>query len=149
MSDVTRVLVPLRWSDMDAFGHVNNVSFLRLLEDARVLSMSRWFGDGLSVVERSVLVARNEIEYHTPLEYRLEPVEIDIWVTKIGGAGYELAYVVGDPPEVGEQQQYAVAATTMACYDFATDSARRIAPSEREALTPLLGPRAPFRRRRR
>ena len=27
--------VPLRWSDMDAYGHVNNVQFLRLLEDAR------------------------------------------------------------------------------------------------------------------
>lgn len=147
MSDITRVLVPLRWSDMDAFGHVNNVSFLRLLEDARVLSMSRWFGDGLSVVDRSVLVARNEIEYHTPLEYRHDPVEIDIWVTKIGGAGYDLAYVVSDPPDVGEQR-YAVAATTMACYDFTTDSARRIAGSERMALTPLLGPPAPFRRRR-
>jgi acyl-CoA thioester hydrolase len=147
MSDGTRVLVPLRWSDMDAFGHVNNVSFLRLLEDARVLSMARWFGDGLSVVDRSVLVARHEIEYHTPLEYRTDPVAIDIWVTKIGGAGYDLAYVVTDPPEVG-QQRYAVAATTMACYDLDTDSARRLGRSEREALTPLLGPRAPLRRRR-
>src|ERR687886_344809 len=33
----TRVLTPLRWSDMDAYGHVNNVQFLRLLEDARVV----------------------------------------------------------------------------------------------------------------
>ncbi|MGL5850524.1 MAG: acyl-CoA thioesterase, partial [Phycicoccus sp.] len=32
-----RVEVPLRWSDMDAYGHVNNVQFLRLLEDARVV----------------------------------------------------------------------------------------------------------------
>ncbi|MFD7901658.1 acyl-CoA thioesterase, partial [Kitasatospora sp. NPDC059747] len=27
---------PLRWSDMDAFGHVNNVVFLRYLEEARI-----------------------------------------------------------------------------------------------------------------
>ena len=33
-----RVLTPLRWSDMDAYGHVNNVQFLRLLEDARVIA---------------------------------------------------------------------------------------------------------------
>ena len=32
-----RVEVPLRWSDMDAYGHVNNVQYLRLLEDARVV----------------------------------------------------------------------------------------------------------------
>ena len=30
-----RVLIPLRWSDTDAYGHINNVMFLRLLEEAR------------------------------------------------------------------------------------------------------------------
>ena len=38
-----RVDVPLRWSDMDAYGHVNNVQFLRLLEDARVVAIREWF----------------------------------------------------------------------------------------------------------
>ena len=32
----TRVLLELRWGDMDAYGHVNNVTQLRLLEEARV-----------------------------------------------------------------------------------------------------------------
>ena len=27
---------PLRWSDMDAYGHVNNARFLTLYEEARV-----------------------------------------------------------------------------------------------------------------
>lgn len=31
-----RVPVQLRWSDMDAYGHVNNVEMLRLLEEARI-----------------------------------------------------------------------------------------------------------------
>ncbi len=31
-----RVPVQLRWSDMDAYGHVNNVELLRLLEEARI-----------------------------------------------------------------------------------------------------------------
>ncbi|MGV1008141.1 MAG: acyl-CoA thioesterase [Dermatophilaceae bacterium] len=146
-SDLTRVLVPLRWSDMDAFAHVNNVSFLRLLEDARVLSLSRWFAEGLRVVDHNVLVARHEIEYLSPLEYRHDPVAIDIWVTRVGAAGYDLGYIVTDPPEVGEQR-YAVAASTMACYDFDTQTARRMNEHEREALAPLLGPPPPFRRRR-
>ena len=38
-----RVEVPLRWSDMDAYGHVNNVQYLRLLEDARVIGFREWF----------------------------------------------------------------------------------------------------------
>jgi len=28
--------VPVRWSDMDAYGHVNNVQYLRFFEDARI-----------------------------------------------------------------------------------------------------------------
>lgn len=32
---------PLRWSDMDSFGHVNNVVFLRYLEEARIDFMFR------------------------------------------------------------------------------------------------------------
>ena len=40
-----RVEVPLRWSDMDAYGHVNNVQYLRLLEDARVVGFQEWFPD--------------------------------------------------------------------------------------------------------
>ena len=29
-------LCPMRWSDMDAYGHVNNVVFVRYLEEARI-----------------------------------------------------------------------------------------------------------------
>src|SRR5690625_6644705 len=32
----TRLLIELRWGDMDAYGHVNNVTQLRVLEEARV-----------------------------------------------------------------------------------------------------------------
>ena len=28
--------VALRWADLDAYGHVNNVEVLRLLEEARI-----------------------------------------------------------------------------------------------------------------
>ena len=45
------VHVPLRWSDMDAYGHVNNVQFLRLLEDARVTGFERWFGQDRALLD--------------------------------------------------------------------------------------------------
>ena len=30
------VLVPMRWGDMDAYGHINNVQIVRMLEEARI-----------------------------------------------------------------------------------------------------------------
>ena len=68
-----RVDVPLRWSDMDAYGHVNNVQFLRLLEDARVIGFEEWFGQDRSMLDEGVLVARHEIEYLAPLVFRHRP----------------------------------------------------------------------------
>lgn len=33
---VLRVEIPMRWGDMDAYGHVNNVNLIRLMEEARI-----------------------------------------------------------------------------------------------------------------
>ncbi len=35
------VQIPLRWSDFDAYAHVNNAEMLRVLEEARIQAMWR------------------------------------------------------------------------------------------------------------
>ena len=143
-----RVDVPLRWSDMDAYGHVNNVQFLRLLEDARVTAFQEWFGQDRSLLEEGVLVARHEIEYLAPLDFRYAPASVDMWVTKISGASFDLAYELRDLAEVGTTL-YARAETTLVAYDFASLSPRRLRPDERAVLKGLAGDPVPFRWRHR
>lgn len=89
-----RVLVPLRWADMDAFGHVNNVQYLRLLEIARIQSLGQ-IGEA---VLGGIVVARHEIEYLAPMDFRLAPVAVDLWVTRVGCDGFDVGYHVQDPP---------------------------------------------------
>lgn len=146
-SDPARFLVPLRWSDMDAYGHVNNVQFLRLLEDARVTAFREWFGEDRTMLDSGVLVARHEIEYLAPLTFRHAPIAVDMWVTHIAGAGFDLAYEVLDPPEVGDRV-YARAETSLVAYAFETAAPRRLAPDERAALRSHVGPPVPMRWRR-
>ena len=143
-----RVDVPLRWSDMDAYGHVNNVQFLRLLEDARVIAFEQWFGQDRSLLREGVVVARHEIEYLAPLDFRHAPISVDIWATKISGASFDLGYEMRDPAEVGTTS-YARAETTLVAYEFATASPRRLRPDEREVLEGLAGEPVPFRWRAR
>ncbi len=122
---------------MDAYGHVNNVQFLRLLEDARVISFAaRGTDEGGSVVNTGLLVARSEIEYTHPLVYRTAPVAIDLWVTGIAGASFEMGYEVldeargdGTVPLV-----YARAETTLVLYDLDQHRPRRMTPKERRTL---------------
>ena len=146
--------VPLRWSDMDAYGHVNNVQFLRLLEDARVVAFGDWFGQDRSLVDEGVLVARHEIEYLAPLTFRQVPVRIGMWTMRVTAASFDVGYEVREPePEPGRGgapgRVYARAETTLVLYDFAGARPRRMSPQERESLLSYGGEDVPFRWRRR
>lgn len=141
------VEVPLRWGDMDAFGHVNNVLYLRYLEEARVIGFHEWFGDDDPVKSAGVLVARSEIEYLRPLEHRPEPVCVDMWVSRVAGASFDLGYQVRDPEGVGTAV-YALAESTLVMYDFATASPTRITDAQRAVLARHQGEPVALRRRR-
>jgi acyl-CoA thioester hydrolase len=143
-----RVNVPLRWSDMDAYGHVNNVQFLRLLEDARVIGFEDWFGQDRSVLAEGILVARHEIEYLAPLLFRVPPIVVEMWATRIGGAGFDLAYEVRDGNGQGDAV-YARAETTLVLYDFDQLKPRRMDQALRGVLEGHAGEPVPFRWRRR
>ncbi|MEU6125805.1 thioesterase family protein [Streptomyces sp. NPDC047123] len=121
---------PLRWSDMDAFGHVNNVVFLRYLEEARIDFMFRLApGDGSPSFSGGSVVARHEIDYVRPLVHRHAPVTIESWVTKIGAASLTIAYEIKDAEQV-----YVRAATVVVPFDLEAQRPRRISAEERSFL---------------
>ncbi|MEU4683948.1 acyl-CoA thioesterase [Streptomyces xinghaiensis] len=121
---------PLRWSDMDAFGHVNNVVFLRYLEEARIDFMFRLApGEGSTSFTGGSVVARHEIDYLRPLVHRHEPVTVETWVTKIGAASLTVAYEVKDRDQV-----YVRASTMIVPYNLAEGRPRRITAEERAFL---------------
>ncbi len=124
--------IQIRWSDMDAYGHVNNVEFLRLLEDARVYAFRDWFGQEQSLLNEGILVARQEIDYLAPLTFNYEPARIEVWCSRISGASFDVGYVVKQP---GADLMYARAETTLVAYDLADAKPRRLKDSERETLT--------------
>ncbi|MGW8380259.1 thioesterase family protein [Streptomyces sp. ODS28] len=123
---------PLRWSDMDAFGHVNNVVYLRYLEEARIDFMFRLAreAEADSFAGGSV-VARHEIDYLRPLVHRHGPVTVETWVTKLGAASATFAYEVKDP-DTGVV--YARAATVVVPYDLESERPRRLTAAEKAFL---------------
>lgn len=157
---MTRLSVPIhvRWGDLDAFGHVNNATMLRLLEEARVRTF--WAtgpGDGsapaTAVLEVGPeantlsLIAHQEIEYLAPVPYSSEPIRIDMWFSRIGGASIEICYEVHPPTTSGLDVVYARASTVLVLVDATSLAPRRITASERAAWEPYLGDPLEFRRR--
>ena len=69
--------------------------------------------------------------------HRADPIPIDVWVTRIRAASFELAYEVHDDGHV-----YARAASTLVPFDLGEQRPRRLSASEREWLGQWLEPRA-------
>ncbi|HEY6799673.1 MAG TPA: acyl-CoA thioesterase [Agromyces sp.] len=153
------VPTPLRWSDLDAYGHVNNARMLSLLEEARIQAF--WVSEDTSehaagastaVIDARpgtntiTLIARQEVEYLAPIPYQRQPLDIELWIGRMGGASLEVCYEVYSPVGLDPRVLYTRAATTIVLVDTATDRPRRIEAHERAAWQPYLGDPVSFRR---
>ena len=116
---------PLRWADMDVYGVINNVVFLRLLEEARVDFFARFQGGTNSLMQDGYIIVGHEIKYKRTLVHRQEPVPIEMWVSSLQGATVCIDAEVKDHDRV-----YAVASTTMAPYSYAKRFPRRLSEEE-------------------
>jgi acyl-CoA thioester hydrolase len=120
----------MRWGDMDAYGHVNNVVYLSYLEEARVDMLFTLGSDqGTKAMSDGVLVARHEIEYKRPLIYHPRGVDIELWVGAIKAASFEIRYEVHDDTVL-----FARAASILVPYDLEAERPRRLTTEERAFL---------------
>lgn len=116
---------------MDAYGHINNVVFLRYLEEARIDFLFRPEKD----FKQGSVVARHEIDYKRQLVHRHVPVDIELWVTEIRAAAFTITYEVKDPAAADTKEVvYVRASTVIVPFDFETQRPRRITSEEREFL---------------
>ncbi|SMG07147.1 acyl-CoA thioesterase [Agreia pratensis] len=157
------VPIRLRWSDLDAYGHVNNAEMLRLLEEARIeafwtpdpgavesaVGASTAVLDGRPGSETLTLIARQEIEYLAPVPYLRQPVDIQLWLGRLGGASLEVCYEVRSPVGVEPDVLFTRATTTIVLVDATTQRPRRINDIERAAWEPYLDAPVEFTKRAR
>ncbi|GEE03061.1 hypothetical protein nbrc107696_35070 [Gordonia spumicola] len=136
------VEVALRWGDQDSLGHINNVQVARVFEEARVRTMSSWFGPARSGFVG--VIARQEIEFASILHYSTEPVRVRIAVTRIGTSSFDFGCTLYTP----DGTVAALCETTLAGLDLTTGAKPAIPDSVRAVLEARSGDPVPFRRRR-
>ena len=117
--------VHMRWSDMDAYRHINNSAYLAYLEQARV-AMFFERHEGFS---SGTVIARHEIDYLRPVVYHPEPLHLELWIEKVRAASFVVRYEVFDLGRLAAR-----AATTCVPFNFAIDRPRRLTEEERGIL---------------
>jgi len=159
---VARLHAPirLRWSDIDAYGHVNNSAMLRLLEEARIAGF--WGHDPADVDDPGDLpdpiidgrpgsgtmtvIAAQRLEYLASIPYLRRPLDVQLWIGRIGGASIDVSYEVWSPAGVEPAVLYTRATTALVMVDAATNRPRRLTDEERAACEPYIEPPVTFSR---
>jgi acyl-CoA thioester hydrolase len=125
--------VAVRWSDMDAYGHVNNARFLTLYEEARVAMFfvgARAYG--LRSFEEGIVIARHEVDYLKPVDYR-DPVRVEIWIAQMRAASFTVAYEMYDGDALVSR-----ARSVCVPYNLERGFPRRLTDAERGFLQPYV-----------
>ena len=113
----------VRWGDLDAFGHVNNATYLVYAQEARY-AWSKML---------EMVVARAEVDFVAPIYTGDFYLDIEIWVNKIGNSSFGLTYEMKNGDELVARVK-----TVQVTVSMDTKKSRPINDAEREFLTQYL-----------
>lgn len=85
-----RMPLPLRWSDLDAFNHVNNARYLTFIEQARIEWLER-IGASWVTEEFAPVLAQTLLNYTRPIEYPAS-VFVELFATRLGSSSLTLGH---------------------------------------------------------
>lgn len=105
--------VPIRWGDMDAYGHVNNTVFFRFMEQARVAWMESLVGKTLVAPEEGIVIVNASCTFLRQLDYP-GVVEVKLFVDRPGRSSLMSHY---DIYKQGEPDKYAEGAAKIVWVD--------------------------------
>lgn len=119
----------VRWSDLDAFGHVNNAKTVTLLEEARV----DWLfveapANGVGRMMQGIVVAELHINYRRSIPFG-RPLTISMGVAKLAASSFTVDYLV-----TVDDVLAATGETLLVTVDPANFRPRRLDQQERDFL---------------
>ena len=113
----------VRWGDLDAFGHVNNATYLVYAQEARFA----WS----KMIE--MVVARAEVDFLAPIYEGDIYLDIEIWVNKIGTSSFGVTYEMKNGSEL-----VAVVKSVQVTVSMETKKSRPLIDAERDFLNKYL-----------
>jgi acyl-CoA thioester hydrolase len=127
----------VRFSDVDVYGHVNNVKYFEYYQEARIafiLSLDEPLFDPSQQSRMRQVVARIDVDYKRPILFRPEPYAVETWVTRIGTSSYDLACRIVD----ADGTLYSRAEVRLVAFDTSTQRSRPLSDVERGRLEAVL-----------
>ncbi|MGV0835096.1 acyl-CoA thioesterase [Mycolicibacterium thermoresistibile] len=128
--------VPVRWSDIDMYQHVNHATMVTILEEARVPFLRDAFAPDIATT--GLLIAEVRVAYKGQLRLADSPLQVTIWVNRLRAVdftlGYEVRSVLADP----DSKPAVIAETQLAAFHIDEQRLLRLTAPQREYLQKYL-----------
>jgi acyl-CoA thioester hydrolase len=123
--------VPLRWGDMDAMSHLNNLMYFRLMEEARIQWFAR-FGFATLPVGEAPILAHAGCDFLKAMTYPGTAIVTQM-VTRVGRSSVEMSLKIEKKNEQGVV--YATGRTVIVWYDYSLGKSAPWPEAVRAAIT--------------
>ncbi len=130
------IQLPVQWGEQDAFGHVNNVTYFRWLESARIAYLERVkMGHDLQKTGIGPILAAIKCDYRRQLTYP-DSVIVGARVTRIGRSSLTMQHAVFS---VAQSAMIAEGEGVIVAFEYATNRSCPLPDDVRRAMEALEG----------
>lgn len=88
-----QLILPVRWGDMDAFAHVNNIVYFQYFESARIAYFERMGIIGGAPTGPGPILASTQCRFRAPVTYP-DTVTVGARVAEVGEDRFRMEYAV-------------------------------------------------------
>jgi acyl-CoA thioester hydrolase len=124
--------VPVRWSDIDMYQHVNHATMVTIMEEARVPFLSPAFAVDIATV--GLLIADVRVTYKGQLRLADTPLQVTMWVKRLRAVDFTLGYEVRSVNADPESKPAVIGESQLAAFNIDEQRLLRLAPHHREYL---------------
>jgi acyl-CoA thioester hydrolase len=124
--------VPVRWSDIDMYQHVNHATMVTILEEARVPFLKDAFG--ADITSTGLLIADVRVTYKGQLRLADSPLQVTIWVKRLRAVDFTLGYEVRSVNADPQSKPAVIAESQLAAFHIDDQRLLRLSPHHREHL---------------
>ncbi|OBK18506.1 acyl-CoA thioesterase [Mycobacterium asiaticum] len=124
--------VPVRWSDIDMYQHVNHATMVTILEESRVPFLKEPFGADITTI--GLLIADVRVTYKDQLRLVDSPLQVTIWTKRLRAVDFTLGYEVRSVNADPESKPAVIAESQLAAVHIKEQRLVRLSPHHREYL---------------
>jgi acyl-CoA thioester hydrolase len=124
--------VPVRWSDIDMYQHINHATMVTILEEARIPFLREPFGAEITTI--GLLIAEVNIVYKGQLRLVDSPLQVTMWSKRVRAVDFTIGYEVRSVTVPVDSKPSVIAETQLAAVHIEEQRLHRLSTAQREYL---------------